>query len=484
MDNLTNLPNQNTQISAIQPNKRLKASLILAVLMFLLTLAVGAFLLFYYFGRSQSDLAKNALKSISNYQANITFETQDRNFESEMIAQKSQSVFVKQKISTALPTAIINSTAPDQENTKQNIILLDGKIYIQDNYDGSYYVSSDNSLEQQFIKKISYFTPENILRLFSDSNELSIDTIPESLQKELNLTFDGNAIGKLSMNIDSKTHRISNFFLETNSKELKRVSTSFLNYNNQNIAGIDTPASVNELGSYLQRESIYIRTEKDGLYDSLWNVWEKKYFGCDHCVNKYWDEDGDGLQNIEEFIFGSNPLMKDSDLNETNDKDQLIKDNKNPVTGTSVPDVYAKSINTLNAFLNSPSQPLGTSGQTTGSTRGRDAVLMRGKDYFYVPSSAKYLNFEYKFSVKNNRNYVTLFFDNKLIYLMTLSPNENSLSETILAHVPISDFAGKSGQLMFILNSFGPPGGNFYVNLSTIRFGYSDYDYSGYDRQY
>ncbi len=485
-------------------NKILK--IVLIGLSVVIIIAIIVFIILYFnqklianfgFGKqSILESAKKTLESKESYQANLIIENEVRKIETSVLSEKDSSIFVKQKINTILPSTIISSTVEGYNNSSQEIISIDGDVYIKDNYDGSYYVPLKDGLEYNAIKVISYFTPLNVIKLFSDyknvkisieekdNNEyflLSLENLPENFLESLGFIPEASTKFKIQAFLDVKNYEVLDFSIElSNVKEIKKVSGSFTNYDNNENTQISKPLKLSEFGSYTQRESVYIRTEKNGLYDNLWNLWEKKYFGCDHCVNKYWDEDNDGFLNFEEFIFASNPLMKDSNLNSTDDKKELILNKKHPLTGYSILDEYIKSITSLNSFMNSSIVPLSGSEQKINGVYVRDALLLREKKSFYIPGNAKYLNFEYKKYGKDNNNYMTVFIDNKLIYLNDFAGDKNSDGDLILAHIPISEFSGKSSNLMIILNSVGQAGGGFDLNLESVKFGYSDYDYGGY----
>jgi hypothetical protein len=101
----------------------------------------------------------------------------------------------------------------------------------------------------------------------------------------------------------------------------------------------------------------------------------------------------------------------------------------------------------------------------------RDSVVILNGD---ILLGAKFLQFKEKFvGNKDNSIYFTVFIDDKLIYLRTLTPGEKMMPDnTVLANAPVSDFAGKKGNITFILNSFGPPGGTFNVDINSLKFIY------------
>ncbi len=426
------------------------------------------------------SLVKSNMGKISNYQEEISMEAGGKTTTVQVLTQNDTSIFPKQKINAILPNTFTNSTITNLSQNAQSVIIANNEMFAQDMYDGSYYKITDSSPEQDFIKKLHALVLQNISKWMSDSvAKLNFDAktdmlqftstqIPNSLLADLQVPNNVNVNGRFSVNINPKTYQISRFTLELqNVAAFNNISVSFLNYNNPDVASIQKPFSINEFGSFMQRESKYIRTEPNGIYDYLWNNWEKKYFSCDKCVNPIWDEDGDGLNNIQEFIFGSNPLLADSNGNGLNDSGE-IQNKKNPVSSTVLSDEYAKAVKQLAV---NQIGPVGLGDTKIGNAFKRDSVTIIKKEYLHIPKNAKTLYFHFRLSGNaNNSVYFNVFFNNKLIFLSTLVPGQvvDQKSKT-LAHVPIEQFAGQSGEITFVLNSFGPPGGGINVDLNTMR---------------
>ncbi len=466
--------------------------IVLAMLL-VIVLVVGAFSFFLFFTFSGQkflnsflpstertfSLVEKNMESTDNYHENITL------VDGVGSTQVSKSVASSSAISLAvkLPTTITNSTVAGIGESPTNVVVINDKIYAQDPYDNSYYQIKTESTEGKLVNTLSLLSAKNITSALVEISNPKIELVDEGGSKHILITSNQvpesllNMLGiskgtilspKVSIKIDAKNYAIEAFSFETENtgSGIKKANVIITNYGT-NKEVIAKPAAVNEFGSFVQRESKYIRTEPNGVYDYLWNSWEKKYFGCDKCVNPVWDEDSDGLNNIQEFIFGSNPLVADSNGNGIGDQAE-VQAGKNPVTGTVLSEAYAKSakqlaVNQIGA--------VGLGDTKIGNAFIRDSVSIIKKEYFYVPKNAKTLYFYFRLSSNpDNSAYFNVFFNNKLIFLHTLVPGEVvDLKSKTLAHVPIEQFAGQRGELAFILNSFGSPGGGIDVDLNTMR---------------
>jgi len=414
-------------------------------------------------------LAERKLSGNYNYNENIQSQYSDKIILSDV--STDAGTVKNYKINTVLPTTITNSTVGDLTNVRSDVIFFEGQMFVQDPYDNSYYSVGSDTEQYKFVQQIT-LPPENLLRWVKNyekdlsikstqSNghkifEISVNKIPDFIVKNYNLSSD---FGKTILNIDDD-YLVISFSILPSENSIIKITGSISNFNDENFIKIRKPENINEFGSFVQRESVYIRTEPNGLYDKLWNQWETKYFNCKQCVNKFW-KGKNGLTYFQDFIFGVNPL------NEDNDYEKLNK-NQNPFTSTQLPAQYIAAKDLLIKDLIGV---LGRGNIKIGNAFVRDSVVILNGD---IPLGAKFLQFKEKFvGNKDNSIYFTVFIDDKLIYLRTLTPGEKMMPDnTELANAPVSDFAGKKGNITFILNSFGPPGGTFNVDINSLKFIY------------
>ena len=178
-----------------------------------------------------------------------------------------------------------------------------------------------------------------------------------------------------------------------------------------------------------------------------------KYFGCAKCVNNIWDEDGDGLTNIQEFILGSDPKNKDSNSNGINDYEELLK-GQNIVTSQPLSAPYILASKSIIGYDALKKEGI----NSKISKQVRDASLIYEA---VIPKSARFLIFNFGFEDLELSSYFTVFFNNKLLYETTAIPgqkiNKNDVINSYIrtAFVPVDLIAGQRGILTFTLNSVG-----------------------------
>ncbi len=73
-------------------------------------------------------------------------------------------------------------------------------------------------------------------------------------------------------------------------------------------------------------------SDNDGLPDSF----EQQYFDCATCVEPNDDPDGDGLTNLEEYNYNTNPTKKDTDGDGSDDKEE-VENGTDPLDPSSRP---------------------------------------------------------------------------------------------------------------------------------------------------
>lgn len=103
---------------------------------------------------------------------------------------------------------------------------------------------------------------------------------------------------------------------------------------------------------------------------------------------------------------------------------------------------------------------INTIGQDVSCSEGSPAYLW--KENFKIDEFADFLSFEFRWDNLGDGDWLTLFFDDELLFSYTGSAFEggNFISSGWL---PIKHFAGQSGQLLFSLNSVGESNASFTV---------------------
>jgi hypothetical protein len=410
------------------------------------------------------------LKQINNFHENIVLEYVDKSVTVDGIISPQ-----KGKLEIDIPKFFENSIAIGHK-TKRNIFIINENLYVKDPYDNNYSIIKDGPENQTIIDQIRTISPQNLYTwIQEEKNNITIERINQGKQKIIRILANKipekiidklkNYNGKFAVDISESDYLPISFFVEPEDKlsDIRKIKVSFDNYNNNNF--IDFPnidsSDINAFGDFLSRESVYLRTDPEGSYDHLWPLWEQKYFGCQQCVNRIWDGDGDGLTNIEEFLFGSDPFKKDTNSNNIDDYKEL-SDGKNPVNSMPLDAPYISAFNSIvkndELLLN----------HKKGNLKIRSAIVQYG---ISVPKWAKSLTFSYGFEDEELSSYVTIFFDDKLLYKITAIPGDkidykdvnNGYSKEAI--VPISKFSGKKGILTLILNSVGPasPSANFII---------------------
>jgi hypothetical protein len=108
---------------------------------------------------------------------------------------------------------------------------------------------------------------------------------------------------------------------------------------------------------------------------------------------------------------------------------------------------------TFNCIIN-------TFGQSVDCTENSPAFVW--KEDFAFDAEAEYLNFDYKWMALGDGDWMTVFFDDTLLFSFTgtgFSGSDYSNSGLI----PIHELAGRTGRLIFSLNSVGGANASFSI---------------------
>lgn len=364
-----------------------------------------------------------------------------------------------------------SSTVPNTDQLIRKIrITVDGGIYVEDAYDGSYAPIVESSFAIPNIQKVLLITPVSLRQLLL-KNEENIHIAYEDSEEEFVLTslstiiYQDMRIDSLVVHID-KNYMIQSFKLKFSEIQISKsdiISTngSFSDYKTSEVP-VDTNFSINLFGDFFGRESVHIRTDPLGSKDELWHKWEEKYFECKQCVNIAGDSDGDSLKNIYEFIYGTDPYRVDTNGNGHNDFEDL-KNSVHPLLETSIADSYSTSVQIfLYKALNLSEPP----------DRKRYGVERSSAVHkiFKVSEEIRYLVYEYiYFGNPDSGGYTTLFIDNELVTLL-----HPTLSQDVQKGIiNLEKYSGKEVNLSIVVNSYGikevPPESFTFFNIKLVR---------------
>ena len=339
------------------------------------------------------------------------------------------------------------------------LVSIGGQIQVQDPYDGSFHPQKESAIPAGVFNTVKSMTFIHLVELVSRSRkqmrlaeegEDIVLTVPQVPRSEI--FGSGSGYGDLTFRLSGRElNQVKFDFQETAHAE--RSATGAFSEFNAAQSEIPSPRLLNEFGGFIARESVYLRTNYEGEFDSLWFTWEKSHYGCSLCVNRYGDSDGDGLLNMHEFIFGSDPREMNTAHSEHTDK-ELLDEGKNPINGELLQTSYREA---ADAILNKTAP--GTAALFPELAAVRDAALYRK---VAVPPGATLLVFDYTFT--SDESYLSVHFDDEL--LATVFPNKRS--GLLTKEIDVRSLAGKTGGLYIVLNSVGRRGSEFFV--TNLRF--------------
>lgn len=357
-----------------------------------------------------------------------------------------------------LPVSNVNtkSTVIPKNQLEWNIKATEDKaLYVEDPYDGLY----------QAISKSPIYTVEYILKgedmnshllriLRENTKDILIQYDPETktfvLTNTRLLEIGDPKVESIHMIIDARDYRIQSFELASRERANMVAHDEIVLIKGSSNIMIKPVESL--FGDFLQRESVFIRTLAGGSNDELWHQWEEKYFNCKRCVNIMGDADGDGLLNIHEFVFGTDPFVTDSNNNGKNDFEDL-RSLSHPLLGTDLSESYGKSIQMF--LYRQMGFPEPVDRKEYGAERSAAA-----KKELVVPTKAKRLEFEYSFlGDPSSGDYATIFINNELGAVL-LPISEPGLRT---ASIGIEKYSGTTIEFTVVRNSYGekevPPNG-------------------------
>lgn len=350
------------------------------------------------------------------------------------------------------------TTTVDLNSLDFTLIKLEGKKYGLDAYDETIHLAQDG---QEKDLPLSIILDINLFNILEKTREIdSVKKKDDSLLFKYKKVEIGDLyIENLTIVVDKKNYQPTSFDLSGYYKDQEVKIKSKLNQHNltePNLSGY-----TEALGDYVARESLLIRTNVRGEYDHLWNKWEEEFFGCNKCVNLMGDNDGDSIKNILEFIFNTNPVQKS-----VNEYDSLVM-GRHPITDRELDQSYYKSVS---AFLEEYAlQGVSVSKQNNEilGYKVRSPILQ-----LEIRNPLDVTKFTFKYTAYDEDSYtgyVTVFFDNKLIY--TIKPKGDEENQEV--SIPISEeYFGKNFNVTFILNSVGVSGS--YVDIMFENLGTED----------
>ncbi len=377
--------------------------------------------------------------------------------------------------SVMMPHEIVSSTVPQSPLLDFKVIKNAGVIYVQDPYDTTFHLSPTGIFQKKQLSFLDLGFSDIVNLLIDKEKGLELIANPEGFTVSFSSDdfpipyFPEFKKAKITLIIDKKTYLAKNLNIEwhENNSVVAKLSETFEKPNNPIV--IKKPENINQFGDFLARESVYLRTDGDGIYDNTWLDWENKYFDCQRCVNKYWDSDGDGLVNIKEFIFNTDPKKRDSDGDGVNDYKELFG-KTNPTNDDKLSLNYSEAAD----YLLSGGEPTTDTGVLSSKFIKKAFVRdsYAGIDNLTIPKDAKSLVLS--FILEGNEEgstYSTFFFDDALIFKASpisghkvTDPFNKDYVRT--ESIPIGQFAGKKVRFVHILNSFGKPGGQVMILLN------------------
>jgi len=366
------------------------------------------------------------------------------------------------------------------------IIAEENDVSVQDRYDGVYHLLKDGVTLTT--SDLNYFKwhVNTIFNLLKNAENKSLKTkgdlqvITAEITDPLIKSLRGQETASVELYIDRTSDLPISFLIRSiKHPHIILLTGSFSINPDQTLTKIDKPTNRTIFGDFIARESIYLRTDDLGSHDYLWPRWEKYFFDCEKCINRYGDKDKDGLINLLEFIYGSNPNKKDSDDDGVNDYREIA--NK------SLPHFYPKK-SVMNAeyakatrflivdYLKSAKLGIDNTAPVKNATL-RDGVVEI--DHVYIPNSASKLVITYVFEGNpDNTAYFTIFLDDELIYT-ALPIAGHKISRSITEKLnpayirkesaDIKHLRNKIGKLYIIINSFGRPGGSYVLSGLKIK---------------
>ena len=417
-----------------------------------------------------------SLSQINQYKTSIIAKNKNGELKAEGVVLKNGNF----SYDASIPFSVSRSKVINNVPLNRRVVRQDGSIYISDDYDNTYHkietdmISADSILPltdpifntvttslnaAQDIKVIKESAPDGV-KIF----RITTNNVSPELSSLLGIT-DPNVKAEIIVDLEQKTYLPKRMSIMLQDQDYVEITQIFSGFNEDfSVNDADISEKLNDFGSFASRESLYIRTDDNGQFDDLWFEWEKKYFLCDHCVNRYGDKDGDGIRNISEFIIGSNPIESDTNSNGSNDSNEIER-GYSPVYLMKIPPVYLSGINTYIEKQNREYRVGATAGDDTeaGNLDVRSSSIYQKVDF---PTNAEFLQLNYKFFGDNKKDYLCVFLDDELLFKDFPSSNQDSKEPVI----PIINFAGRSGNLMIILNSVGPPKQSELLvgNISTL----------------
>lgn len=468
-----------------------KMKIIVFIVFLAIILCIAAFFIFFSAGwkiinyvyptvNLTLKISGGEISKVNNAKEKVIFNYGDKIAEGEGIIAVPRSI-----IKVKFPPSFPDSTALGHSDAQRSIIFDTDEMYVEDPYDSTYCAAKDSAADKDILNWLKAISPRKLAAWVSNSAKdfkitsqggskiMQSDILPAGFAGDLGIKDYANA--KFTAYISTDSYLPVGFVAEFDDSSGKRnkIDASFSEYNENN-GFVETPLA-NKFGDFIARESVYLRTDPKGSHDYLWPLWEQDHFGCQQCVNKIWDEDEDGLSNVREFVFGSDPLNKDSNSNGTNDYDELSK-RQNPTSSKPLLDPYNSAFTSIMKYsLHAIEVGSNSAEAQKEKPVVRDAIV---QSEIAVPYNAKSVTFKYEYEDEEELSYMTVFFDNNLLYKTTaiagqkIDENDTSGANERRAIFPIDKFAGKKGTISFILNSVGDVSkqADFMMDFKTLQF--------------
>ncbi len=337
---------------------------------------------------------------------------------------------------------------------------LDSGLLIQDAYDGTYHSVEDDYFEKKTINHLLKISPQLVMEwlekdelgeVFNDASKNIVIKREISAQAKnfYNIEFEQKKT-KMEVVFNKDSYLIDKIIFEFNNSDYQiSLETVFSGYNLVDVENNLEMPTVGQYGDYLARESFVIRTNDLSSKDYLWQRWEKDYYNCIDCVNKYGDSDKDGLSNLYEFLFNTDPFST-----EKNDLEQ-IRESNHPITKSRIESPYIESTEKFISYER-PGEKIGEAKIRHASFTLHDFEL-KGRDL---------MRFDFKFDEDPRivKDYFTVHLGEELVFRRYSKLGDDLKTAVVSINKDNKDKA----TIDFTINSIGEPGKG--IEVGNIQF--------------
>lgn len=414
-----------------------------------------------YFTNSERtiNLINESSLGVFNYAKEISVNEQD---DKSLIATGVENVTGFSRLNIEVPLEITNSTVVDDNDIYKTLVIKkdNGELYVQDIWDGSFSVSEKTYVKVEYLNKLTYVNYKKVLDLLNNYKNDNVAYSESEVKFNLELSnsellnlYGISDTAQVELSINPNSYYIEKITISNQNNMI--VDVGFEKFNQQPEKDESEIKNINKYGDYLARESVLVRTNKEGVFDYLWQEWEQENFGCTKCINKIGDFDGDGLINRVEFVAGFNPNREEGV------EFQLKK------LGPEANKIFTGSISFLSHLDWSEVPRKEDFDKEKLKTRKiRDSIIRIGdKDYSVGEDFGNLplvISIEDPGEDNEYNSYVNLFFDDLLMYKLDLKEIEQE--KTVKINISIENIQGLKGMFYIVMNSVGSPGDIFSIS--------------------